>query len=145
MPAKTMLFDQRVRTLHDFGASPHNFNPQGRLIVLAGFGNLAGKIEIVDCRTLSKMCTIDAPNMSYCEWSLDGRFLLTATLSPWLRVDNGIKICGECTSFRACDPTCTRSECECYGSGSGAKTCSFETCWCISSARGERLSDPFHF
>ncbi|KAJ3495212.1 hypothetical protein NLJ89_g10663 [Agrocybe chaxingu] len=41
MPAKTMLFDQRVRTLHDFGTSPCNFisfNPQGRLIALAGFG-----------------------------------------------------------------------------------------------------------
>ena len=95
MPAKTMLFDQRVRTLHDFSASPHNFisfNPQGRLIALAGFGNLAGKIEIVDRRTLAKVCTIDAPNTSYCEWSPDGRFLLTATLSPRLRVDNGIKI-----------------------------------------------------
>ncbi|PPR05157.1 hypothetical protein CVT26_012243 [Gymnopilus dilepis] len=95
MPAKTMLFDQRVRTLHDFGASPHNFisfNPQGRLIALAGFGNLAGKIEIMDRKTLNKVCTIDAPNTSHCEWSPDGRFLLTATLSPRLRVDNGIKI-----------------------------------------------------
>lgn len=95
MPAKTMLFDQRVRTLHDFGSSPHNFisfNPQGRLLALAGFGNLAGKIDIFDRRTLHKVCTIDAPNTSFCEWSPDGRFLLTATLSPRLRVDNGIKI-----------------------------------------------------
>lgn len=90
-----MLFDQRVRTLHDFGASPHNFisfNPQGRLMALAGFGNLAGKIEIIDRRTFAKVCTIDAPNTSHCEWSPDGRSLLTATLSPRLRVDNGIKI-----------------------------------------------------
>jgi len=95
MPAKTMLFDQRVRPLHDFGMAPHNFisfNPQGRLIALAGFGNLAGKIDIFDRRTLTKVCTIDAPNTSYCDWSPDGRFLLTATLSPRLRVDNGIKI-----------------------------------------------------
>jgi translation initiation factor 2A len=95
MPAKTMLFDQRVRTLHDFGSSPHNFisfNPQGRLIALAGFGNLAGKIDIFDRRVLNKVCSIDAPNTSHCEWSPDGRVLLTATLSPRLRVDNGIKI-----------------------------------------------------
>ncbi|KAJ7500388.1 eukaryotic translation initiation factor eIF2A-domain-containing protein [Mycena galericulata] len=95
MPAKTMLFDQRVRTIYDFGASPHNFisfNPQGRLIALAGFGNLAGKMDIFDRRTFSKVCTIDAPNTSYCDWSPDGRFLMTATLSPRLRVDNGIKI-----------------------------------------------------
>ncbi|KAK2460701.1 hypothetical protein APHAL10511_007171 [Amanita phalloides] len=95
MPAKTMLFDHRVRTLHDFGSSPYNFisfNPQARLVALAGFGNLAGKIDIFDRRTLSRVCTIDAPNTSHCEWSPDGRFLLTATLSPRLRVDNGIKI-----------------------------------------------------
>ncbi|KAF7353882.1 Eukaryotic translation initiation factor 2A [Mycena venus] len=95
MPAKTMLFDQRVRTIYDFGSSPHNFisfNPQGRLVALAGFGNLAGKMDIFDRRTLTKVCTIDAPNTSYCDWSPDGRFLMTATLSPRLRVDNGIKI-----------------------------------------------------
>ncbi|KAJ8507762.1 hypothetical protein ONZ45_g9899 [Pleurotus djamor] len=95
MPAKTMIFDQRVRSLHDFGAAPYNFvsfNPQGRLVALAGFGNLAGKIDVFDRRSLTKVCTIDAPNTSHCEWSPDGRFLLTATLSPRLRVDNGIKI-----------------------------------------------------
>lgn len=95
MPAKTMLFDQRVRSLHDFGPGPHNFlsfNPQGRLVIVAGFGNLAGKLNIYDRRTLSKVATIDAPNTSHCEWSPDGRFIMTATLSPRLRVDNGIKI-----------------------------------------------------
>ncbi|KAG6811806.1 hypothetical protein H0H92_005729 [Tricholoma furcatifolium] len=95
MPAKSMLFDQRVRTLHDFGAFPHNtisFDPHGRLVLLAGFGNLAGKIDIFDRRSLRKVCTIDAPNTSYCEWAPDGRTLLTATLSPRLRVDNGVKI-----------------------------------------------------
>jgi translation initiation factor 2A len=95
MPAKTMLFDRRVRTLHDFGSAPHNtisFNPQSRLLFLAGFGNLAGKIDVFDRCALSKICTIDAPNTSYCSWSPDGRFLLTATLSPRLRVDNGIKV-----------------------------------------------------
>ncbi|KAF7298312.1 hypothetical protein MKEN_01355700 [Mycena kentingensis (nom. inval.)] len=95
MPAKAMLFDQRVRTIFDFGSSPSNFisfNPHGRLIALAGFGNLAGKMEIYDRRSFSKVCTIDAPNTSYCDWSPDGRFIMSATLSPRLRVDNGIKI-----------------------------------------------------
>jgi translation initiation factor 2A len=46
MPAKATLFDQRVKPIHEFGANPQNFvswNPQGRLLALAGFGNLAGK------------------------------------------------------------------------------------------------------
>ncbi|KAI9451986.1 eukaryotic translation initiation factor eIF2A-domain-containing protein [Lactarius psammicola] len=95
MPARAMLFDQRVRTLHDFGTSFHNyisFNPHSRLVLLGGFGNLAGKIDIYDRRSLTKISTIDASNTSYCEWSPDGKFILTATLSPRLRVDNGIKI-----------------------------------------------------
>ncbi|KAG0701090.1 eukaryotic translation initiation factor eIF2A-domain-containing protein [Suillus ampliporus] len=95
MPAKTTLFDQRVRTLHDFRSSPLNFisfNPQDRLVALVGFGNLAGKIDIFDRRTLSKICIIDAPNTSFCEWSPCGRFLLTGTLSPHLRVDNVMKV-----------------------------------------------------
>lgn len=95
MPAKTVIFDQRTRVLHDFGSAPYNFisfNPQSRLIALAGFGNLAGKLDVFDRRSLNKVCTIDAPNTSHCEWSPDGRFLLTATLSPRLRVDNGVKI-----------------------------------------------------
>ncbi|KAI0296802.1 eukaryotic translation initiation factor eIF2A-domain-containing protein [Russula brevipes] len=95
MPARVMLFDQRVRTLHDFGTSFSNyisFNPQSRLLLLGGFGNLAGKIDIYDRRSLTKLSTIDASNTSHCEWSADGKFILTATLSPRLRVDNGIKI-----------------------------------------------------
>jgi translation initiation factor 2A len=109
MPAKTMLFDQRVRTLHDFGSAPVNtilFNPQGRLVLLAGFGNLAGKVDVIDRRSLQKVCTIDAPNTSHCEWSPDGRFLMTATLSPRLRVDNGIKVwhcSGPLMHVQACD------------------------------------------
>lgn len=95
MPAKSILLDQRAKTLHDFGTAFCNFvsfNPQGRLIALAGFGNLAGKVDIYDRRTLNKVTTLDASNTSHCEWSPDGRFLLTATLSPRLRVDNGIKV-----------------------------------------------------
>ncbi|KAJ7241616.1 hypothetical protein C8J57DRAFT_1726604 [Mycena rebaudengoi] len=51
----------------DFGASSQNFipfTPQGRLIALAGFNNLACKTNIFDRRTFSKVCTIDAPNTS---------------------------------------------------------------------------------
>ncbi|KAM0793771.1 hypothetical protein ACM66B_001189 [Microbotryomycetes sp. NB124-2] len=95
MPAKTVIFDQRVNVVHDFGTQPRNFlsyNPQGRLLCIAGFGNLAGTVDIWDRKTLKKVCTIDAPNTSHCEWSPDGRFLMCATLSPRLRVDNGVRI-----------------------------------------------------
>ena len=95
MPAKAALFDQRGKLLHDFGSGFYNyvsFNSHGRLVALGGFGNLRGALDIFDRRSLTKVTTIDAENASFCQWSPDGRFILTATLSPRLRVDNGIKI-----------------------------------------------------
>ncbi|GAA6002623.1 hypothetical protein JCM10207_007598 [Rhodosporidiobolus poonsookiae] len=95
MPAKTVIFDTRVKIISDFGLNPRNFlsyNPQGRLLCVAGFGNLAGQVDIYDRQTLKKVITLDAPNTVHCEWSPDGRYLMCATLSPRLRVDNGIKI-----------------------------------------------------
>ncbi|GAA5890411.1 hypothetical protein JCM16303_000171 [Sporobolomyces ruberrimus] len=95
MPAKTVIFDARVKITNDFGTNPRNFlsyNPQGRLLCIAGFGNLAGQVDVWDRQTLKKVTTIDAPNTVHCEWSPDGRYLLCATLSPRLRVDNGIKV-----------------------------------------------------
>lgn len=95
MPAKTVIFDQRCKIISDFGLNPRNtiaYNPQGRLLLVAGFGNLAGQVDIYDRQTLKKVVTLEAPNTVHCEWSADGRYLLCATLSPRLRVDNGIKI-----------------------------------------------------
>jgi translation initiation factor 2A len=40
----------------------------------------------------TKVCTIEASNAPVCEWSPDGNHILTATTSPRLRVDNGIRI-----------------------------------------------------
>lgn len=95
MPAKTTIFDLRCNVIHDFGTAPRNFisyNPQGRLLLIAGFGNLAGTMEVWDRRTLEKIATIEGSNTSHCEWSPDGRFIMCATLSPRLRVDNGVRI-----------------------------------------------------
>ncbi|KAI9287932.1 eukaryotic translation initiation factor eIF2A-domain-containing protein [Umbelopsis sp. AD052] len=95
MPSKATLFDHRANAVFDFGTNPRNFvkyNPQGRIICFAGFGNLNGTVDFWDRKTLKKICTFSAANSSFCEWSPDGRFLLTATLTPRLRVDNGFKM-----------------------------------------------------
>ena len=92
---QAVIFDTRLRLAHDFGLFPQNFvsfNPQGRLVAFAGFGNMSGRINVYDRSTLKKVATVDAPNTTFFEWSPCGRFMLTATLSPRLRVDNGIKI-----------------------------------------------------
>lgn len=39
-----------------------------------------------------KIATIEASNAAVCEWAPDGKHILTATTSPRLRVDNGVRI-----------------------------------------------------
>ncbi|KAJ2778826.1 hypothetical protein H4R18_004376 [Coemansia javaensis] len=95
MPAKAALFNHRAEPVFDFGTAPRNlvrFNQHGRVLAIAGFGNLLGMVDLWDRKSLKKICTIDAHGASLCEWSPDGRYLLAATLSPRLRVDNGIRI-----------------------------------------------------
>ncbi|ORY22695.1 eukaryotic translation initiation factor eIF2A-domain-containing protein [Naematelia encephala] len=99
MPARVQLFDMKAKPLHSFGAQHRNFlsyQPQGRLLLSAGFGNLAGGVDIWDVSTRNKVAEFKASNSSHCEWSPCGRYILTATLSPRLRVDNEVKIwwCG---------------------------------------------------
>ncbi|GAB7357277.1 hypothetical protein MBLNU459_g8247t2 [Dothideomycetes sp. NU459] len=96
MPAKTTIFNQRAVAQHSFNLGPRNtvlFSPHGRFVIVAGFGNLAGQMDIYDMeKNYSKVCTIEASNASVCEWSPDGTHILTATTSPRLRVDNGIRM-----------------------------------------------------
>lgn len=96
MPAKTVVFNTRAAITHQFALSPRNtilFSPYGRFVLVAGFGNLAGQLDIYDIeRDYRRLCTIEATNASVCQWSPDERYILTATTSPRLRVDNGIRI-----------------------------------------------------
>lgn len=96
MPAKTTIFNFRGVAKHNFPLGPRNtilFSPHGRFVLVAGFGNLAGQMDIFDVdKGYSKITTVEASNASVCEWSPDGHYILTATTSPRLRVDNGIRL-----------------------------------------------------
>jgi len=96
MPAKTTIFNHRAVAQHSFDLGPRNtiiFSPHGRFVIVAGFGNLAGDMDIYDLeKNFAKVCTIKASNCTYCEWSPDGHHILTAITSPRLRVDNGVRI-----------------------------------------------------
>ncbi|RFU35473.1 hypothetical protein B7463_g911, partial [Scytalidium lignicola] len=96
MPSKSTIFNQRAVATHSFPLGPRNtilFSPNGRFVIVAGFGNLAGQMDIYDLeKDYKKICTIEGGNPSVCEWSPDSRFILTATTSPRLRVDNGVRI-----------------------------------------------------
>ncbi|KAJ5594497.1 uncharacterized protein N7459_000705 [Penicillium hispanicum] len=96
MPAKATIFNMRGVAKHTFPLSPRNtiqFSPHGRFVLVAGFGNLAGQMDIYDMdKNYHKIATVEASNASVCAWSPDGQYILTATTSPRLRVDNGVRI-----------------------------------------------------
>lgn len=96
MPAKTTIFNAKAVATHNFALGPRNtiaFSPHGRFVLVAGFGNLAGQVDIYDLsKNFAKVVTIEASNASVCEWSPDGTHILFATTSPRLRVDNGIRV-----------------------------------------------------
>jgi translation initiation factor 2A len=96
MPAKTTIFNERAVPQHNFELAPRNtiiFSPHGRFVIVAGFGNLAGDMVIYDLeKNFAKVAHVKTSNSTYCEWSPDGQHILTATTSPRLRVDNGIRI-----------------------------------------------------
>ncbi|SCV02175.1 LAMI_0G16578g1_1 [Lachancea mirantina] len=96
MPATITFFDLRGNVVHSLPEQPKNtmlFSPSGRYILIAGFGNLQGSVEILDRHDKFKCISkFDAANTSVCKWSPGGEFVMTATTSPRLRVDNGVKV-----------------------------------------------------
>lgn len=64
----------------------------GRFVCLAGFGNLNGEMEMWDMQTRTRVGICKSNSASHCEWSPDDRKLLTAILTPRLRVDNCYKV-----------------------------------------------------
>ncbi|QLL33201.1 hypothetical protein HG536_0E01120 [Torulaspora globosa] len=96
MPATITFFDLRGNVVHSLAEQAKNtmlFSPSGRYILIAGFGNLQGAVQILDRHDkFSCISNFDAANTSVCKWSPGGEFIMTATTSPRLRVDNGVKI-----------------------------------------------------
>merc|ERR1712179_185953 len=79
----------------DFGTGPRNeamFNAQSSLLMIGGFGNLRGKIEMWDVAKKVMISTFDAPDSTNVSWCPDGQRLLTTTTSPRLRVSNSYKV-----------------------------------------------------
>lgn len=96
MPAKATIFNHRAIAQQSFPLAPRNtitFSPNSRFVLVAGFGNLAGQIDVYDMqKDYRKVTTIESGNPSVCEWSPDSRYIMTATTSPRLRVDNGVRL-----------------------------------------------------
>ena len=109
MPARATVFDTHALTVVDMGEGPRNdckYNGLGNLLLLTGFGNLAGNMEFWTsddetggARALRMACQMKVPNTTQYAWCADGQHVLTATTTPRLRVGNGWRVWnwkGEC-------------------------------------------------
>ncbi|KAL9162559.1 hypothetical protein ABFS82_07G098600 [Erythranthe guttata] len=95
MPATATIFDKKCNPLLELGTGPYNtlrWNPKGKFICVAGFGNLPGNMAFWDYSEKKKLGDTKAELSVSSEWSSDGRYFMTATTAPRLQVDNGIKI-----------------------------------------------------
>ncbi|KAL6939587.1 hypothetical protein ACO0RG_003430 [Hanseniaspora osmophila] len=96
MPSTTTFFDLRGNIIHSLSPDSKNtiiYSPNNRYVLVAGFGNLKGLVDILDRNDdFKKLSEIDGSNTMTCKWSPGGEFIMMATTSPRLRVDNCIKI-----------------------------------------------------
>ncbi|KAK9754402.1 Eukaryotic translation initiation factor eIF2A [Popillia japonica] len=94
-PAKSTIFNLKCEPVFELGVGPKNsiyYNIQGNILLLGGFGNLPGQIEIWDAVNKKLISKCDAPDTTHLEWSPEGTHFLTATTAPRLRIGNGYKI-----------------------------------------------------
>uniref|UniRef100_A0A8B9TJW5 Eukaryotic translation initiation factor 2A n=1 Tax=Anas platyrhynchos TaxID=8839 RepID=A0A8B9TJW5_ANAPL len=95
MPAKATVFNLKCDPVFDFGTGPRNaayYSPHGHILVLAGFGNLRGQMEVWDVKSYKLVSKPVASDSTYFAWCPDGEHIVTATCAPRLRVSNGYKI-----------------------------------------------------
>lgn len=95
MPSKATVFNLKCEPIFEFGSGPRNsiyYSPHGNLLLLGGFGNLRGNIELWDANSKKQISTCDAPDSTFLQWAPDGKHFLTATTAPRLRIGNGYKI-----------------------------------------------------
>lgn len=97
MPAKATIFNLKCDPVHQFEESARNsiyYNPFGNILMLAGFGNLRGPVEIYEVGGKEKklIANIVAADTTQLEWHPDGEHFVTATTAPRLRMANGFKV-----------------------------------------------------
>ncbi|NXI23083.1 EIF2A factor, partial [Sterrhoptilus dennistouni] len=95
MPAKATVFNLKCDPVFDFGTGPRNaayYSPHGHILVLAGFGNLRGQMEVWDVKNYKLISKPVASDSTYFAWCPDGEHIVTATCAPRLRVGNGYKV-----------------------------------------------------
>lgn len=98
-PAVATLYDKDCNALFEFGKRYRNtirFCPFSQLLLIGGFGNLKGEIDVWNLDSLEQVgkarsdCAIDI------EYAPDGKHLMTSVIYARVKVDNQISIFNGC-------------------------------------------------
>jgi len=95
MPSMATLFNLKCQAVAEFGTGPRNtviVNPVGNIVMLGGFGNISARFEMWDVAKRSKIGETECADTTHTSWSPCGQYLMTATCTPRLRVNNGYKV-----------------------------------------------------
>lgn len=95
MPAVSCVFrpnGSKKQVIAKHHRNTVRWNPFGNLVLIGGFGNLQGDIEVYEKSSMNIVGNCRANSCVACEWSPCGKMFVTATLCPRMRVDNGYAI-----------------------------------------------------
>ncbi|KEP66426.1 UNVERIFIED_CONTAM: eukaryotic initiation factor-2A, putative [Hammondia hammondi] len=98
MPPEILLYDGSKKPSApklSFGRRMQNtlrWDPFARMLLTAGFGNLAGDVDIWHKQQKKVIAKAQAPFTVTCDFTPDGLHFVAATTSPRLRVDNRVTI-----------------------------------------------------
>ncbi len=98
-PAVCTLYNNNCIPIFEFGrihANTIRYSPFSNLVLLGGFGNLVGGIQVWNKDNFKLIGKNKAHCTVLCEWSPDGSQILTAVTHPRVRVDNEIKLFSFC-------------------------------------------------
>lgn len=93
-PAVCTLYTNNCVPTFEFGrihANTIRYSPFSNLVLLGGFGNLVGGIQIWNKDSFKIIGKNKAHCTVICEWSPDGQQIMTAVIHPRVRIDNEIK------------------------------------------------------
>ena len=85
-----------VVAVRQYAKAPRNLlrcSPSGRFLLLGGFSNLAGEMELFDTLQFKRIGQAqDRDGAKSVQWTPDSRHVVLAVTRPWRRVDNGFKV-----------------------------------------------------
>jgi translation initiation factor 2A len=98
-PAVATLYDKDCNALFEFGKRYRNtirICPFQQLLLIGGFGNLKGEIDIWSLDSLEQVGKTRSDCAIGIEWSPDGKYLMTSVLYERVKVDNQISVFNGC-------------------------------------------------